>query len=164
MARGRIPRHAQASEKIMCEFPCATVLRFVQAGVSYRLGAKGFLPWSAPFEPGTASGFSFRNMRTLKPRLACIPDRVRSIDPRFASSGVERIRGSQLQRIRLEHFQRNPLCVECDKRGEVRLATELDHIVALCNGGRDIESNRQGLCGPCHALKTQRDIAQSVNR
>lgn len=147
----------------MCEFHCASVLRFVHAGVSYRRGANGFLPRSAPFEPGIASGFSFRKtMRRLPSRLAALPARVKTLDPRFASSGIQRIRGSALQRIRREHFARNPLCVECDRQGLIRLATQVDHIVALCNGGRDIESNRQGLCAQCHEAKTKRDIAESV--
>lgn len=73
---------------------------------------------------------------------------------------VERIRGRRLQQIRRDHFRRHPLCVECEKRGLIRAATELDHVVPLFKGGEDIESNRQGLCGDCHAEKTRRDMGQ----
>lgn len=65
-----------------------------------------------------------------------------------------RIRGRKLQQIRRDHFRRHPLCVECEKRGLIRAATELDHIVPLADGGPDVESNRQGLCGDCHRIKS----------
>jgi 5-methylcytosine-specific restriction endonuclease McrA len=36
---------------------------------------------------------------------------------------------------------------------------QMDHIVALVNGGRDVESNCQVLCHPCHEVKTREDLA-----
>ena len=66
--------------------------------------------------------------------------------------------GRRLQVIRKRHFQREPLCVMCKARGIVRLAEELDHIVALANGGEDVPENRQGLCKECHAEKTRADL------
>ena len=69
-----------------------------------------------------------------------------------------RIAGRRLQERR-ERWQRTrPLCVRCEARGVVRLWTELDHIVPLFKGGRDDDSNLQGLCTPCHAEKTQDDL------
>jgi len=70
----------------------------------------------------------------------------------------ERTRGRALQRIRRRWFMVNPLCVQCKAEGRVRLATELDHIVAIANGGKDDDSNRQGLCFDCHMRKTRRDL------
>jgi 5-methylcytosine-specific restriction endonuclease McrA len=74
----------------------------------------------------------------------------------------DRIRGRALQEIRKQHFARFPLCAECQKHGRITLATELDHIVALANGGKDFDedagTNRQGLCSECHEAKTQRDM------
>lgn len=69
-----------------------------------------------------------------------------------------RIRGRALQQIRQKHFRREPLCVMCKDKGLVTLATELDHIVALVNGGTDTPDNRQGLCKPCHEIKTLADL------
>ena len=71
---------------------------------------------------------------------------------------VERIRGRKLQRIRNEHFRINPLCVECLKEDRYVTATELDHIVALANGGTETKSNRQGLCKEHHDKKTKLDL------
>jgi 5-methylcytosine-specific restriction protein A len=70
----------------------------------------------------------------------------------------KRIRGRKLQEIRKRHFEQFPLCVECQRLGRITLATELDHIKALCNGGTDTEDNRQGLCAECHDAKTARDM------
>ena len=71
---------------------------------------------------------------------------------------VERIRGRKLQKIRMRHFTRHPLCVHCAAKGISRLAEELDHIKSLQAGGQDVESNRQGLCKACHEAKTIRDM------
>ena len=77
----------------------------------------------------------------------------------------ERIRGRTLQRIRKAWFQVYPLCVDCERKGRVRLATELDHIIALTNGGKDFDqddgANRQGLCDECHELKTAKDLGRT---
>lgn len=64
-------------------------------------------------------------------------------------------------RINARVLSANPLCVMCQAEGRVRLATEVDHIIALTNGGAEDphdDSNRQGLCGPCHEVKTNADL------
>lgn len=74
----------------------------------------------------------------------------------------QRIRGRRLQAIRRSHLSAYPLCVHCDAQGRVALATQIDHIVALVNGGEDIDSNRQGLCKDCHDNKTRMDLGHRV--
>ena len=69
-----------------------------------------------------------------------------------------RIRGRRLQAIRRRHFMHEPLCVMCKAKGKTTPAVELDHIIALTNGGEDTDENRQGLCTPCHAAKTREDM------
>ena len=78
------------------------------------------------------------------------------------SRKVLRIRGPRLQAIRARHFRHQPLCVVCDTKGVVRLATELDHVVPLHKGGLDEDSNRQGLCADCHEDKTRVDLNQKM--
>lgn len=73
----------------------------------------------------------------------------------------ERIRGRKLQEIRQAHFRANPLCVHCAARGRTTVATQLDHIVALVNGGKDERDNRQGLCDRCHDIKTAIDLGRA---
>jgi 5-methylcytosine-specific restriction protein A len=69
-----------------------------------------------------------------------------------------RVRGRKLQEIRRRWFEHSPLCVKCEANGIVRLATELDHIKPLFKQGADDDTNRQGLCGPCHEAKTAQDM------
>lgn len=74
---------------------------------------------------------------------------------------TERIRGRKLQRIRQRHFSQHPLCVRCEAKGRISAATQLDHKVALVNGGKDFDedsSNAQGLCDDCHDEKTAEDL------
>lgn len=74
------------------------------------------------------------------------------------SNIVKRIRGRHLDKIRQEHFSKFPLCVKCLEKGLYVQATELDHIIALTNGGKEERSNRQGLCNNCHKEKTIIDL------
>lgn len=75
-------------------------------------------------------------------------------------SMTKRITGRRLQRIRKQVFDEQPICVSCKAKGKVTPALEVDHIVALVNGGEDEHSNRQALCKECHEAKTRRDLGQ----
>lgn len=61
--------------------------------------------------------------------------------------------------IRLAHLRREPLCRFCAARGLVTAASEVDHIVALADGGTHAASNLRSLCKPCHSRRTARDQA-----
>ena len=51
-------------------------------------------------------------------------------------------------------------CAKCGRKLGPGVAWEADHIIAICNGGRNIESNYQPLCKvPCHSEKTASDVA-----
>ena len=78
----------------------------------------------------------------------------------------ERIRGRRLQEIRAEYQRLAPLCERCSLRTppRVRMWTQLDHRVALINGGKDFDTDpgqRQGLCEECHVEKTNEDLART---
>ena len=73
-----------------------------------------------------------------------------------------RIRGRTLQAIIARLLRANPLCVRCMERGRPQLAVEVDHIVALCNGGTETDDNRQGLCRDCHRQKSREDLGQKA--
>lgn len=48
----------------------------------------------------------------------------------------------------------NPRCTSCG-----RLATEVDHIVAIRDGGAELDpANLQGLCRSCHSRKTANEV------
>ena len=57
---------------------------------------------------------------------------------------------------RLAFLARHPLCAECERRGRITGAVELDHIVPVEAGGAFWdEANWQGLCRDCHEAKTE---------
>lgn len=94
-----------------------------------------------------------------KARLATLRPRVQTLgDGPVGSIGTtdQRIRGTTLQNIRKAYFEKHPLCVICLRKDPpvTRIAVELDHIIPLHQGGRDVEENRQGLCRDCHNEKT----------
>ena len=51
------------------------------------------------------------------------------------------------------------VCQVCGRAGH-----QVDHIVALCNGGTDDDDNLQVICRPCHEDKTARDQGYKVKR
>ena len=69
-----------------------------------------------------------------------------------------RLRGRKLQERNARLARKDPLCVRCKAKGRIRPATEWDHIIPLCKGGADHESNLQGLCEDCHKDKTREDM------
>lgn len=95
-------------------------------------------------------------LKMNKPSLQMAGTHVRS---NSASAGSERKRsGSGWKRTRASVLQRDTgLCCECTRNGWLRQAAEVDHITALQFGGSDDESNLQGLCTPCHRVKTRRE-------
>lgn len=52
------------------------------------------------------------------------------------------------------------LCQSCAERGHIKQAVEVDHILALCNGGSDADDNKRALCDDCHKDKTRSDLGQ----
>ena len=78
------------------------------------------------------------------------------------TSKTQRLRGRPLQTLRRRLLSAQPLCVACQRAGRLTVASELDHIVALVNGGDNDEENLQGLCAPCHVDKTAVDLGQRV--
>ena len=53
-------------------------------------------------------------------------------------------------------------CATC--RDMLPSAYQIDHIVALADGGADAKHNMQALCANCHADKTQREHLQRIQR
>jgi 5-methylcytosine-specific restriction protein A len=78
--------------------------------------------------------------------------------------GPRRIAGRKRQRLRAQLFAEQPLCVECERQGRVRLATQRDHIVPLSEGGTEDRENTQGLCEDCHAAKSEAERRRGLSR
>ena len=71
---------------------------------------------------------------------------------------------SRYRRARRAFLARNPYCETCRAKGVVMPSAEVDHIVALADGGSFWdESNWQQLCEICHDEKTpQENTARHV--
>jgi len=81
-----------------------------------------------------------------------------------SAKATTRIRGRQLQRLRKQLFDKQPLCVACQKQGLVRVATIPDHIQPLAEGGQDIEANTQALCQACSDAKSAAEAQRGIQR
>lgn len=86
--------------------------------------------------------------------------------PLWTKAPVEtkRITGRRLQTMRAALFAAHPLCVLCQAKGVVRLATQRDHVVPLAEGGADDAGNVQGLCEACHDAKSQAEAVRGRRR
>lgn len=72
---------------------------------------------------------------------------------------IERIRGRALQRQRERVWLRDHgLCARCGRITAFPSGFELDHRVALANGGTNDDSNMQVLHHECHEAKTNEDL------
>jgi 5-methylcytosine-specific restriction enzyme A len=74
------------------------------------------------------------------------------------------MRGRGLQERNARILARQPLCMECLKIDVVRPSTQVDHVIPLHMGGPDTEDNLQGLCDPCHLLKSAEEAQARAHR
>ena len=79
---------------------------------------------------------------------------------RRGGSADRRITGRKLQARRLRIWSRDPHCVDCGALTSHPDGYELDHVIALVNGGDDTDGNCAVRCVSCHERKTRRDLGQ----
>lgn len=70
------------------------------------------------------------------------------------STQEQRLTGRRRQERNARVLRAHPLCVQCQLRGDVQAAVEVDHVVPLHLGGKEDDANLQGLCRACHAAKS----------
>lgn len=99
-----------------------------------------------------------RKIPTVGQRRPLAPNRMRGEAPTL--SGL-RMAGRPLQARRLRIWTSDPTCAHCGRLTVFPGGFELDHRIALVDGGADTDENCQVLCsGPdgCHAKKTAQDL------
>lgn len=101
-------------------------------------------------------------LKMLKPTMQILRGRVPMLKTTRNPEAETRQRGRKWMEIRKRWFSEHPLCVVCEAQGRVSEATQLDHRIALINGGKDDESNYQSLCLEHHKEKSARDMGHRV--
>lgn len=80
---------------------------------------------------------------------------AKSVDARRGSS-TQRGYGYKWQQARNQFLRQYPLCADHAKRGELKQAVVVDHIIPHC--GDEVllwdRNNWQSLCAECHSRKT----------
>jgi len=92
------------------------------------------------------------------------PARPRQSNWTKRKSRQERGYGREHDAMRRQVLAEEPLCRLCLEAGRVTPTTIADHIVPLADGGASDRYNYQGLCRPCHDLKTARESARARRR
>ena len=61
--------------------------------------------------------------------------------------------------LRRQWLAEHPLCAECERRGEIRMATDVDHVTPHKGDAKLFWStaNMQSLCARCHGRKSARE-------
>lgn len=95
-------------------------------------------------------------------RLKTLPPRLKPAGSRLAlapTPSERRITGRRLQVRRLRIWSADPTCRDCSAVTRYPDGFELDHEVALTNGGEDTDENCRVRCIECHRAKTRADLA-----
>lgn len=75
---------------------------------------------------------------------------------------VRQLTGRPWRRLREQIMRRDTyLCQTCKRSGRVKEADQVDHIVALANGGTDKPDNLEAICAECHVQKTRMDSGRT---
>lgn len=96
-------------------------------------------------------------LRTVQSKVKPLASRLRA--PTTASE--QRMTGRRLQARRLRIWSRDPHCVDCKELTRYPDGFELDHEVALVNGGTDTDDNCRVRCMQCHEAKTRSDLGHA---
>lgn len=99
-----------------------------------------------------------QKFRRENPLAAKIRDAATRATYRAKSSGVLSPKGLSLI-VRRVWDRSNGRCAACPATDNL----QLDHIVAIANGGTNDEVNLQFLCGPCNSSKGTRDHDEWLN-
>ena len=102
-------------------------------------------------------------LRTLKPLIRTIDAGKASVT---TATATQRTRGSAWMATRERILRRaggQCQCERCRASGDVRIATQVDHIVPLFAGGRDDDSNLQAINVECHRVKTDAEAARRAS-
>ncbi len=100
---------------------------------------------------------------SLRPTKARAPRAVSNWSAKRASRH-QRGYGLAHTRMRETVLREEPICRACIAQGRATPTTVADHITPKAEGGTDDRDNYQGLCSPCHNVKTAAEAARGRKR
>ena len=95
----------------------------------------------------------------LKQRKAVAKIKQRDYD-KIRGTRTERGYDNRWNRYSKHYRVKNPLCVDCEKRGIITLAQCVDHIIPVSGPDDPLfwdVTNHQSMCIPCHSIKTAKE-------
>lgn len=104
-----------------------------------------------------------RKLVMLPPRVPTLPDRVPMAKRSGRDADARRtlaLNTAAWQRLRASVLADEPLCRDCQARGLIVLATDVDHKSG--DPSDNTRENLQSLCHECHSRKTARDHGKRV--
>lgn len=110
----------------------------------------------SPYKPRPGCRYPYCSNKAEKGSSRCKLHRIKKEDTRLSSTA--RGYNYRWQKVRKMYLNKNPLCVECLKRGIITPATVVDHIEPHKGDYEKFwnEDNMQSLCETCHNKKTGR--------
>lgn len=102
-------------------------------------------------------------VKLIRPRLGNVKPRLKYVPPPEPSYGQGR-GGRPWRRKRDRILQRDGYlcqCEDCKRDGLLTLATEVDHIIPLAEGGTDDERNLRAINHDCHEKKTRAEAKRA---
>jgi len=101
-----------------------------------------------------------------------VPSRPPSLKQKPRAKSWATTRKSRQQRgygrahelMRAQVLKEEPLCRPCLDAGRVTPSTIADHKIPKAEGGTDDRENYQGICDPCHQVKTAEEASRARAR
>jgi 5-methylcytosine-specific restriction protein A len=84
-----------------------------------------------------------------------------SKDRKYVNATYNNRRWRAIRQAQLDAY---PLCRICLEHGQTTIATQVDHILRLKQGGTNANANLQSLCASCHSRKTQAEERELGHR
>ena len=105
-------------------------------------------------------------MPSSAPRHKPMPQLARRHEVPGAADKYGQGRGGRKWRRKREQIlvRDGRLCQPCRAAGFVTLASEVDHIIPVAEGGSDDAANLQAICGPCHEAKSKAERVRGASR
>tara|TARA_R100001594_G_scaffold94682_2_gene128958 strand:+ start:19739 stop:20089 length:351 start_codon:yes stop_codon:yes gene_type:complete len=99
-----------------------------------------------------------------KKNRSWIPKRKKQVDilninkSRAAPDMIAFYNSKAWRSLRRYKIQLNPVCEECERKGLIEPGKEIDHIIAIKDGGSRLSlHNLQTLCRGCHSSKSAKE-------